>query len=80
MNGTTYHGVAEERARAVQEFENRQQAGENVGLVESRYVLQKTYIHNCIHRITLVLFSNDTGALIYSRFASTQLLVLQLLL
>ena len=41
MNGTTYHGVAEERARAAQEFENRQQAGENVGLVESRYVLQK---------------------------------------
>lgn len=77
MNGTTYHGVAEERARAAQEFENRQQAGENVGLVESRYVLQK--IHTCMYKVTLIL-SLSTGALIYSRFASTQLLVLRLLL
>lgn len=29
-------GVAEEKARAEEEFEQRQQAGENVGLVESR--------------------------------------------
>lgn len=49
MNGTTYHGVAEERARAAQEFENRQQAGENVGLVESRYILQKIRVYPYLH-------------------------------
>lgn len=36
VNGTTYVGVAEEKERAEEEFENRQNAGENVGLVESR--------------------------------------------
>ena len=29
-------GLADEKARAEREFEERQQAGENVGLVESR--------------------------------------------
>ena len=37
VNGSTYHGVAKERARAAQEFQDRLQAGENVGLVEARY-------------------------------------------
>jgi len=39
VNGSTYHGVAKEKARAAQEFQDRLQAGENVGLVESRYML-----------------------------------------
>ena len=42
VNGSTYHGVAKEKARAAQEFQDRLQAGENVGLVESRYMLLKT--------------------------------------
>ena len=33
-------GLAEEKERALQDFEQRQQSGENVGLVESRYVKQ----------------------------------------
>ena len=38
VNGTTFVGLAEEKERALQDFERRQQSGENVGLVESRYV------------------------------------------
>ena len=34
--------MAEEKARAAQEFQDRLQAGENAGLVESRYMLLKT--------------------------------------
>jgi hypothetical protein len=37
VNGTTFLGLAEEREQALQNFEQRQQSGENVGLVESRY-------------------------------------------
>ncbi len=36
VNGSTFVGLADEKARAEREFERRQQAGENVGLVESR--------------------------------------------
>ena len=38
VNDRTYHGVAKEKAIANAVFEDRLQAGENVGLVESRYV------------------------------------------
>ena len=38
VNDTTFIGVAEEKRRASEEFDQRQQAGENVGLVESRLV------------------------------------------
>lgn len=36
MNGKTYYGVAKEKAKAEQEFEERINAGENAGLVQSR--------------------------------------------
>ena len=36
VNGSTYIGMAEEKEKATQDFEQRQNAGENVGLVESR--------------------------------------------
>ena len=36
VNGRTYLGVAKGKEEAAQEFEEQQQAGENVGLVESR--------------------------------------------
>ncbi len=36
VNGTTYIGIARDRENATKEFEQRQDAGENVGLVESR--------------------------------------------
>ena len=38
VNGRTYYGVANAKARAAQEFQDRLQAGENVGLVEARYM------------------------------------------
>ena len=37
INGTTYYGIVKGKAEAQQEFDQRLQAGENVGLVESRY-------------------------------------------
>ena len=36
VNGTTYYGIVKGKDEAAEEFEQRQQAGENVGLVESR--------------------------------------------
>ena len=36
VNGTTFIGVAKDKESAGEEFEQRQQSGENVGLVESR--------------------------------------------
>ena len=38
MNGRTFYGVAKEKEEAAKEFEDRINAGENAGLVESRYV------------------------------------------
>ena len=38
INGTTYYGIVKGKEEAQREFEQRQQAGENVGLVESRYI------------------------------------------
>ena len=38
VNERTFYGVAKEKERAAQEFEERISAGENAGLVESRYV------------------------------------------
>ena len=37
MNGKTYYGIAKEKEEAAKEFEERISAGENAGLVESRY-------------------------------------------
>ena len=39
INGTIYYGVVKGKAEAAQEFDQRQQAGENVGLVESMYLV-----------------------------------------
>ena len=36
VDGRTYYGVAKEKEAAATEFESRLNAGENVGLVESR--------------------------------------------
>ena len=38
MNGKIFYGIAKEKERAAEEFEDRISAGENTGLVESRYV------------------------------------------
>ena len=37
VNGKTYYGIAKEKEEAAKEFEERISAGENAGLVESRY-------------------------------------------
>lgn len=37
VNGRTFYGVAKEKKEAAEEFQERIMAGENVGLVESRY-------------------------------------------
>ena len=39
MDGKFYHGLATGKQEAAEEFEARQDAGENVGLVEARYVI-----------------------------------------
>ena len=36
VGGREYYGVAKEKAAAREEYENRSNSGENVGLVESR--------------------------------------------
>ena len=36
VNGKTFYGIAKEKEAAAQEFEERINAGENAGLVESR--------------------------------------------
>lgn len=36
VNDTTYLGVADDKQSAAEEFNRRQEDGENVGLVESR--------------------------------------------
>ena len=38
VNNKTFRGVAKEKEAAAVEFQDRQEAGQNVGLVESRYV------------------------------------------
>jgi len=38
INGTTYLGIANDKDSAAEEFERRKGDGENVGLVESRYI------------------------------------------
>ena len=38
VNDKTFHGIAKEKEAAAVEFQDRQEAGQNVGLVESRYV------------------------------------------
>ena len=37
VNGRTFYGVAKEKEEAEQEFEQRISAGENAGLVQSRF-------------------------------------------
>ena len=37
VGGQEYYGVAKEKAAAREEYEDRVNSGENVGLVESRY-------------------------------------------
>ena len=50
VNGRTFYGVAKEKEEAAKEFEDRISAGENVGLVEARYVYIKLY--DMIQQIT----------------------------
>lgn len=40
VNGRTFYGVAKEKNEAAEEFQERIMAGENVGLVESRYCMR----------------------------------------
>lgn len=57
VNGRTYYGVAKEKEAAAIEFESRLNAGENVGLVESRWLHNIACVSLYINIYELLYFS-----------------------